>query len=105
MNYKGYEASVFYSEEDNCLIGEVVNIESPTIIAFDATNVEDLKAEFHTTIDNYLQHSKSPKKPMSGKLTLRMTAETHAKVLSVARTHGLSANKFINQTIKQRIEA
>lgn len=101
MNYKGYEASVYYSEEDECFIGEVVNIAGPTIIAFDADNVADLKKEFQESIDSYLKHSKVTKKPMSGKLTLRMNPQIHAKVVSAAKSYGISANKFINQTLEQ----
>lgn len=107
MRYKGYEASVRFEEEDDCLVGTVVNIEGPTIIAFDAQTVSELKTEFYATIDSYLNACKAkgiiPKQPMSGNMTLRMSPEVHAGVVSMAHTQGLSANKFINQTLKQHL--
>ncbi len=109
MKYKGYEAVVKFNEGDDCLVGKVINIESPTAIVFDAQSVTELKTEFHAMIDFYLQTCKekgiTPKKPMSGQMTIRMSPETHASLLSTAHTQGLSANKFINQAIEQRLQS
>lgn len=108
MRYKGYEASINFEEEDDCFVGRVVNIEGPTVIAFDAQSVSELKTEFHGMIDFYLETCKdrgiTPKPPTNGKMTLRMPPNIHAGVLAMARTQGVSANKFINQTLEQKLQ-
>ncbi len=103
MNYKGYEVAVHFAEDDACFVGTVVNIAPPTIIAFDAQNVDALVAEFHQAIDSYLANAKNPKNPMSGKMTLRMSPTIHAKVLGAAYNQGLSANKFIIKALKNQL--
>jgi predicted HicB family RNase H-like nuclease len=107
MKYKGYEAAVNFEEGDDCFVGKVINIEGPTAVVFDAQSVSELKVEFREMINFYLETCKkkgiNPKQPMSGKMTLRMTPEIHAGVLSMAYTQGLSANKFINQTLEQKL--
>ncbi|CAC9977941.1 hypothetical protein BAZOLSSOX_2565 [uncultured Gammaproteobacteria bacterium] len=109
MKYKGYEAVIKFDENDDCLIGKVINIEAPTAIVFEAQSVAKLKTEFHAMIDFYLQICKekniNPKKPMSGKMTIRMSSETHANLLATAHTQGMSANKFINNAIEQRLQS
>lgn len=107
MKYKGYEAAINFEETDDCFVGRVVNIEGPTCIAFDAQSVAELKTEFHAMIDFYLETCEdqgiSPKPPTNGKMTIRMTPAIHAGVLAMARTKGVSANKFINQTLEQKL--
>lgn len=108
MRYKGYEASINFEEEDDCFVGRVVNIQAPTAIVFDAQSVGELKTEFHAMVDCYLETCKnkgiSPKPPTNGKMTLRMSPNIHASVLAMARTQGVSANKFINQTLEQKLQ-
>ncbi|SFV88649.1 HicB protein [hydrothermal vent metagenome] len=108
MKYKGYEAVVKFDEDDDCFVGQVINITPPTAIAFDAQSVAGLKTEFHTMIDFYLEtcnkENIKPKQPMNGKMTIRMSPATHAGVLAQAHTQGMSANKFINQAIEQRLQ-
>lgn len=103
MKYKGYEAAINLAEDDDCFVGTVVNIEPPTIIAFDGQTIEELKTQFHESIDSYLANCQNPKPAVSGKMTLRMTPEVHAGVMAMARTKGLSANKFINQALQDKL--
>ena len=41
MTYKGYTATVEYSEEDGCLVGRLIGLRD--IVGFDATSVKELK--------------------------------------------------------------
>ena len=52
MTYKGYTATVEYSEEDGCLIGRLIGMRD--IVAFDATSVNDLRKQFHKAVEHYL---------------------------------------------------
>ena len=54
LKYKGYTGSVEYSEEDNCLFGKVQGLTKDRII-YEGTTVDELTADFHGAIDDYLQ--------------------------------------------------
>lgn len=101
MQYKDYAAHIEYSEEDGCLIGHIVGIRD--IIGFHADNVADLKAAFIESVDDYLEHckntGKTPNKPYSGKLSLRIAPELHAKIAMQARVHGKSINQWASDVL------
>ena len=52
IRYKDYIAHVFYSEEDECLIGEVINTRA--IIAFHADSESELADVFADTIEDHI---------------------------------------------------
>ena len=54
LKYKGYTGSVEYSEEDNCLFGKEQGMTKDRII-YEGTTVDELTADFHGAIDDYLQ--------------------------------------------------
>lgn len=45
MKYKGYTGSVDFSDEDNCLYGEVLGM-SKDKITYEGTNVDELRKDF-----------------------------------------------------------
>jgi predicted HicB family RNase H-like nuclease len=51
MNHKGYTASIHYSEEDGCLVGEVIGINH--ITGFHGETLEEIRANFIDLIDDY----------------------------------------------------
>ena len=70
MEYKGYAAEVEYDESVGRLHGRVVNSGSSPIATFEATDVDELRREFHRSIDEYLvscrEDGTEPRKPFSG---------------------------------------
>ena len=52
MNYKGYTASIDYSNEESCFIGEVVGIEDN--ILFRGSTLPEIYETFKEMIDWYL---------------------------------------------------
>jgi predicted HicB family RNase H-like nuclease len=52
MNYKGYVARVLYDGEEKILRGRVAGIDDQ--VTFEATSVDELEREFHTSVDEYL---------------------------------------------------
>ena len=50
MKYKGYTGSVDYSEEDNCLYGEVLGI-SHDAITYEGKDVDELRKDFEGAVD------------------------------------------------------
>ena len=66
MNYKGYQAHISYSEEDEIFVGRVTNIEHD-IIVFDGTSVAELQQALKAVIDEYIEDcikaGKQPEQP------------------------------------------
>jgi predicted HicB family RNase H-like nuclease len=54
MEYKGYRASVKFSDEDDAFLGKVVGIRDQ--IVFHGTSVRELRRNFRAVVDNYLAH-------------------------------------------------
>ena len=53
MEYKGYHASIEYSDEDHLFIGEVFGVND--MLALHGSSVQELEKMFHQSIDNYLE--------------------------------------------------
>jgi predicted HicB family RNase H-like nuclease len=66
LKHKGYKGSVEYSSDDNCLYGKVLGMNS-NLITYEGSTVEELKADFETGIDTYIEscmeRGNQPQKP------------------------------------------
>ena len=96
MFYKSYAARIEYSDDDNCFIGHIAGIND--VVGFHGESVKELHAAFEEAVDDYLisckKIGKSPQKPYSGHIMLRIPPETHAKAAMLAKTHGKSLNAW-----------
>lgn len=103
MNYKGYHGQVTYDEDAKIFHGEVVGLRD--VITFQGTSVDELEQAFKDSIDEYLDFcaelGRSPEKPFSGKLMLRLPPEIHERAAYTARDCGLSLNAWIKQTLEK----
>ena len=103
MQYKGYRAAVTYDSEAGVIHGEVVDTRD--VIFFEATSVEQLNKEFQFSIDDYLavcaEKGRTPDKPFSGRIPLRLRPEVHRAATVAARTGGKSLNAWLAETIEQ----
>lgn len=103
ITYQGYAARVEFSAEDDCFVGHIAGIRD--IVGFHADSVEGLKHAFHEAVDDYLetckQVGKSPQKPYSGKLMLRLPPEIHAAVATAAQTSGKSINQWASEALRR----
>ena len=61
MTYKGYTAEIIYSQEDECFIGDVVNIDD--IISFHGDTDEELRVAFEGVVDLYIEALEEPENP------------------------------------------
>ena len=102
MKYKGYTGAVAYDSEDEIFHGEVINLRD--VITFEADNVEDLKKEFQTSVDDYLtfckERGEEPEKPLSGKFIVRIPPELHKKVLVKSKQMKKSINSYIQEVLE-----
>lgn len=102
MNYKGYHGQVTYDEEAKLFHGEVVGLRD--VITFQGTSVKELEKAFKDSVDEYLDFCKelgrSPEKPFSGKLMLRLPPEVHERAAFQAKCDGQSLNAWIRHGIE-----
>ena len=105
MEYKGYRAVVTFEDEADVFHGEVVN--TGDVIVFEGTSVAQLKKEFIFSIDDYLkaceERGRTPDKPFSGKIPLRLPPEVHRAAAAAARIQGKSLNAWIAETVKEAV--
>lgn len=103
MHYKDYDAEIEYSDEDECLVGHVVNI-ADTVIAFHADSVTEIEHVFHEMVDGYItdcaERGVEARKPYSGKFMLRLAPEQHAKIASAAARDGKSLNAWVAERLR-----
>lgn len=101
MTYNGYKARIDFDDRDNIFVGRLLGIND--IVGFHADNVTDLRSAFEEAVDDYLeaceQIGKSPDKPASGKLMLRVTPEIHAAALVAAKSAGKSLNQWAAEVL------
>ena len=53
MTYKGYTAEIIYSDEDECFVGDVVDIDH--IVCFHGDTNEELRVAFEDVVDLYIK--------------------------------------------------
>jgi len=103
LKYKGYTGSVEYSEDDNCLFGKVQGM-GKHFISYEGTSIEELKADFISAIDDYLEDCKvqgtEPHKPYTGRLNIRIPSEVHSRLAALSKEQGISINALIRQTLQ-----
>lgn len=97
MDYNGYAARIEYSKEDDCFVGHIAGIND--VVGFHANSVQELHLAFEEAVDDYLQTckklKKSPQRPYSGNIMLRVPPEVHAKVAMLAEARGKSLNAWM----------
>jgi predicted HicB family RNase H-like nuclease len=103
MRYNGYQARIEYDPRDNIFVGHVLGVADG--ISFHGETVAELTADFHAAIDHYLEDcrktGRTPEKPASGKLMLRIRPEVHAAVGIAAAASGQSINQWADEALAQ----
>lgn len=105
LEYKGYQGTVEFSKDDNCLYGKVIGIKS--LIIYEGQTVKELIDNFHNFVDEYLETCKKnkivPEKPFKGNFNVRINPELHKKAVIIANKQGISLNKFIEHAVRNMI--
>mgnify|MGYP000532447114 FL=1 len=103
MVYEGYAARIEFSSEDECFIGHVAGIKD--VVGFHGETVSELKTAFEEAVNDYLETchvvGKTPQKPYSGKLMLRIRPEIHAAVAKAAELSGQSINQWASEALNR----
>ncbi len=105
LEYKGYNGTVEYSADDNVLFGKVIGVKS--LISYEGKSVEELKADFESAVDEYLElcaeKGIEPEKNYKGSLNVRFSPETHRKATLIALSEHISLNQFIENSVNEKI--
>ena len=107
MEYKGYIAAIEYDESIDLLHGRVINAGTSPVATFEASDVEGLKREFRTSIDQYLALCKEqgiePQKPFSGKMLLCLGSDLHRQVTFAAIEDGMTLNAWMKRALEEKL--
>lgn len=107
LKYKGYTGNVEYSQEDECLFGKVLGMNS-NVISYEGKTVDELKADFEAGIDLYiescLERGIKPQKPYSGILNIRIPSDIHSQLALRAKQTGRSINAIIKDALENQLK-
>ncbi len=103
LTYQGYAARIEFSSEDECFVGHIAGIKDT--VGFHGESVTELTNAFYEAVDDYLMTcekiGKTPQKPYSGKLMLRLRPEIHAAVATAAELSGQSINQWASDALSR----
>lgn len=107
FKYKGFEGSMEFSQEDECLVGEVLFMRSKII--YIGETYAELKAAFHEAVDAYLQHCEekgiNPEKPFSGTFNVRVGPHLHEMAIKTAYHNKISLNEVVVRSLESFLGA
>ena len=103
MEHKGYRATVTFDDAAGVFHGEVVDTRD--VIVFEGTTATQLRKEFEFSVDDYLkvceERGRTPDKPFSGKIPLRIPPEIHRAATVAAKAEGKSLNAWITEILEE----
>ena len=103
MEHMGHYACVEFDEADQLFVGHLVGIKD--IVGFHGETVDELEAAFRESVESYIainkERGRSPQKPYSGRLMLRVPPEVHAAVATTAGAKGKSINQWASEVLRQ----
>ncbi|MDR2744956.1 MAG: type II toxin-antitoxin system HicB family antitoxin [Desulfovibrio sp.] len=106
MRYKGHAAIVHFSAEDECLVGHIAGIND--IVGFHGDSVEEVRKAFAESVDFYLSScakpGHEPNRPYSGRVTLRLPPDLHARLAMRTAMDGSSLNHWLVATLNKSVE-
>ena len=106
LEYKGYKGTVEYSKEDECLVGKVIGMHSDLIL-YEGNTLNELKEDFIAAVESYLEgckaEGKTPKKPFSGKILVRMSSDLHERITIAATDSHITINEFITKALDSEL--
>lgn len=103
VTYKGYYATVDFDADDEIFVGRLAGIID--VVGFHADSVDELKAAFHAAVDDYIatcsRAGKSPERPYSGQIMVRVAPEVHAMAALAAQLAGKSLARWTEEALKE----
>lgn len=101
LEYKGYHTKIEIDVESMTLRGKIEGIND--YVDFEAKDVLNIEAEFHSAVDDYLDFCKEvgkiPEKEYKGTFNIRISPELHKKLAFYALRDGCSLNAEVEKAI------
>jgi predicted HicB family RNase H-like nuclease len=99
--YKGYLASVEYSDENEVFHGRLEFIRD--LVTFEGEDARALKAAFHEAVDDYLalcaEQGRRAEVPLKGSFNVRPGRDLHRRAMLFARRKGLNLNAVVTTAL------
>ncbi len=106
MTYRGYTARIEYDDDDEIFFGRIAGTRDG--VSFHSETVAGLKSAFREAVDDYIDTcakiGKSPQKPYSGNLMLRVDPAVHSRVALAAEVAGKSLNQWGEDVLREAAE-
>ena len=106
LEYKGYIGSIEYSEEDDCLFGQVLGM-SKDLISYEGNTASELYEDFKGAVNDYLdlckQRGIKPRKSYSGVLNIRIPPNIHQRLAIMAEENDTTINAVIRTSIERQL--
>lgn len=106
IEYKGFQGTVEYSAEDECLFGRVLDT-GKSVIGYEGESVAEITQMFHEAVDDYLEHCQNeginPRVGAIEDFSFLLGAELLDTAKNIASRTGQSLNDFIVNAVKQAI--
>ena len=105
MEYKGFQARIEYSPDDEVFFGRVLGVED--FITFEGTTVRELQKDFKNAIDLHIKVCEAEgkrKTSYSGKVLFRFNRELHARIAAAAARAGKSVNEFGKEVFEDAVK-
>lgn len=106
MNYKGYDGSAHFSDEDGVFHGKLEGIGA--LVNYEGSSVDELRAAFHEAVDDYLelceQENLKPEKPFKGVFNVRTTQDLHRRAAIYADRNGKKLNAVVNEALDSYLQ-
>ena len=103
LSHRGYRARVEFDAEDGLFFGRIAAIRDG--VTFHAVTVPALVQAFQEAVDDYIDTcaklGKTPERPFSGKLMLRVDPAVHAKSVEAAELAGKSLNQWTEEVLRR----
>ena len=103
ISHRGYVARIDYDASNRIFVGRVLGMSEQLV--FHGASVDELHADFEFAVDHYLsecaKEGRSPEKPASGKLLLRLPPELHAAASVAAESAGKSLNQWMVDALEK----
>lgn len=103
LKYKGYDGLVLYSAEDKLLYGHIASIHD--MVSYGGTGIEDLEANFHAAVDEYLafckETGKTPDTPFKGTFNVRVGRDLHRRAALLAEARKTKLNTVVQQALEE----
>jgi predicted HicB family RNase H-like nuclease len=103
LTYKSYSARVEFDADDGVFCGRIAGLQD--VISFHGQTVDHLIEAFHEAVDDYLatctRLGKTPDRPFSGKLMLRIDPRVHAASVRAAQLAGISLNQWGERVLEE----